>query len=380
MEFKLNDQQRMIRDMARDFADGEIEPNAAAWDRDKSFPKEALAKAAKLGLMGMTVPAEYGGSGMDMLSYVLVLEEIGKSCASTCVILSVHNSLFENGIVRFGNEEQKRHWLPPAAKGEILGAYLLTEPGAGSDAGSLRCKAERVDGGWRLNGSKAFITNGGHADYGIIYAATDPAAGSRGISAFIIDLNSEGVSRGPDEKKLGLNASSTVMVTLEDAFAPEENLLGEENHGFHIALEILNAGRIGIAAQALGIAGAALDESLRYSGEREQFDSPINHFQSVQWHLTKMATELEAARLLTYRASVGYQNGERIIKDAAMAKLFASRVAVDSAERAVQIHGGYGYIKEYKVERLIRDAKICELYEGTSEVQRMVIARQLIAG
>ncbi len=377
MDFRLNEQQRMIRDMARDFAAGELEEQAAEWDRTASFPSEALSKAAGLGLMGVMVPAEYGGAGLDMLSYVLILEEIGKACASTCVILSVHNSLYVGGVLRFGSEEQKKKWLPNAAQGKNLGAYLLTEPGAGSDAGALRCKADPVKGGWRLNGSKTFITSGGHAQVGIVYALTDPSADSRGISAFILDLDTKGVTRGPDEKKLGLNASSTVMVTLEDVFVPAENLLGEENRGFGIALEILNSGRIGIAAQALGIAGAALAESLRFSGEREQFDTPIGRFQSIQWHLTKMATELEAARLLTYRAAAAYDNGDGIITAAAMAKLYASRVAVEAAEKAVQIHGGYGYTKEYKVERLFRDARVTELYEGTSEVQRIVIARQL---
>ena len=380
MEFELNEQQRMVRDMARDFAAGEIEPNAAAWDRDKTFPKEVLAKAAKLGFMGMTIPEAYGGIGLDMLSYVLVLEEIARSCASTCVIISVQNSLFANGIVKFGSEEQRQRFLPRTAAGEILGAYLLTEPGAGSDAGSLRCKAEKAEGGWRLTGSKAFITNGGHADHGITYAVTKPEAGTKGISAFVLDLNAKGVERGPEEKKLGLHASSTVMVTLDGAFVPEADLLGIENRGFNIAMEILNTGRIGIAAQALGIAGAALDEALRYASQRQQFDSPIDRFQSVQWHLVKMATELDAARLLAYRAAVNYDAGRNIVKEAAMAKLFASRTAAEAAERAVQIHGGYGYTKDYKVERLFRDAKITELYEGTSEIQRIVIARQIMVG
>jgi alkylation response protein AidB-like acyl-CoA dehydrogenase len=379
MNFELNEQQRMIRDMARDFAAGEIEPVAAQHDADKRFPREIIAKAAGLGLMGIMVPEEYGGAAMDVLSYILVLEELAKACASTAVIVSVHNTLFTGGITGFGTDEQKRRFLPDAASGKTLGAYLLTEPGAGSDAASLATKAVAVDGGWQLTGSKAFITNGGEADFGICYALTDPKAGHRGISAFILDLSADGVTRGPDERKLGLNASSTVMVTLEDAFVPTENLLGEEGKGFKIALEILNSGRIGIAAQALGIAQAALDESRRYSGEREQFGRTIDSFQSVQWKLADMATKVEAARLLTYRAAV--TAGEKIadITEAAMAKLYASRIAVECAEEAVQIHGGYGYVKEYKVERLFRDARVTEIYEGTSEVQRLVIARQLTA-
>ncbi len=374
MDFQLSEQHRMIRDMVRDFAQGEIEAQAAGFDQEKRFPTEIISKAAGLGLMGVMLPPELGGSGMDMLSYILVLEEVARSCASTCVILSVHNSLACGTLLKFGNDEQKRRILPDAASGKSLGAYLLTEPGAGSDAASINCKASAVEGGWRLTGSKAFITNGAHADFGVIYARTETG---NGISTFILDMKAKGVSCGPEEKKLGLNASSTVMVALEDAFVPAENLIGEQGRGLNIALEMLNAGRIGIAAQSLGIAQSALDESSRYASEREQFGSPIGRFQSIQWMLVDMATDLEAARLLTYRAAVEYDRGENGIKGAAMAKLFASRVAVECAEKAVQIHGGYGYVKEYKVERLFRDARVTEIYEGTSEVQRIVIARQL---
>lgn len=377
MDFLLSDQHRMIRDMVRDFARGEIEPQAEAMDREKRFPAEILAKAAGLGLMGVMVPAELGGAGFDMLSYILMLEEVSRACASTCVILSVHNTLACGSILRFGNAEQQARFLPDAAAGKTLGAYLLTEPGAGSDAGSLSAKATAVDGGWHLNGAKAFISNGAHADFGVVYALTDPAAGSKGISAFLLDMKQAGVIRGPEEKKLGLNASSTVMITLEDAFVPRENLLGEEGRGLHVALGMLNGGRIGIAAQSLGIAQAALDESRSYAAEREQFGSSIDRFQSVQWMLVDMATNIEAARLLTYRAAIEYGAEREVIMEAAMAKLFASRTAVECAEKAVQIHGGYGYIKEYKVERLFRDARVTEIYEGTSEVQRIVIARQL---
>jgi alkylation response protein AidB-like acyl-CoA dehydrogenase len=380
VNFQLSEQHRLVRDMARDFAAGEIAPRAEEMDRTKAFPKEILKKAAGLGLMGIVVPEEYGGAGMDFLSYIIILEEIGRVCASTCVVLSVHNTLFIGGLLKFGSEAQKRAWLPRAASGEILGAYLLTEPGAGSDAGSLKLRAERVEGGWRLTGSKSFITNGGVASHGIVYGRTDPEAGTRGISAFLFDMNAEGITRGAEEKKMGLNASSTVQVTFEDVFVPEENLLGEENRGFTVAMEILNAGRIGIAAQALGIAQAALDESLAYSAQREQFGTTINRFQSIQWFLSDMATEIEAARLLTYRAAVWYGEGRRIIKEAAMAKLFASAACMRAVDKAVQIHGGYGYTRDYKVARLFRDAKVTEIYEGTSEVQHIVIARALATG
>ncbi|MBM4118694.1 acyl-CoA dehydrogenase [bacterium] len=379
MDFQLSEQQRMIREMARDFAQGEIEPVAARLDAEKAFPHEILRKAAALGLMGITVPAEYGGAGLDTLSYILVLEEIARACASTCVILSVHNTLANGTILRFGSEAQRQQWLPDAAAGRTLGAYLLTEPDAGSDAASLRCRAEAAPGGWRLRGSKTFITSGAHADFGILYAVTDPAAGTRGISAFILDFRAEGVLRGPEEKKMGLNASSTVMITLEDAFLSQSALLGEPGQGLKIALGMLDVGRIGIAAQSLGIAGAALSEARRYAGQREQFGSPIGRFQSVQWHLVEMALQLEASRLLTYRAAAEQAAGRPVGMEAAMAKLFASRAAVFCAEKAVQVHGGYGYLKDFKVERLFRDARVLEIYEGTSEVQHLVIARQLAA-
>jgi alkylation response protein AidB-like acyl-CoA dehydrogenase len=380
MDFQLNEQQQMIRDMARDFAAGEIEPVAAELDRESRFPKEIIAKGAQLGLMGIMVPAELGGAGMDMVSYILILEEIAKACASTSVVLSVHNTLAQGGIIHFGSEAQKQKWLTRSAKGEIIGAYLLTEPGAGSDAASLKCRAEKVKGGYALTGSKAFITNGGPAAFGICYALTNPDAGPKGISAFIIDLTAEGIEKGPDERKLGLHASSTCMINLDRVFVPDEDLLGEPDKGLSVALTILDLGRIGIAAQALGIADAALAESKRYSSEREQFGAPIARFQSIQWKLAEMATRIEASRLLTYRAASMVDAGRAVTKEAAMAKLFASRSAVWCAEQAVQVHGGYGYTKDYKVERLFRDARVTEIYEGTSEVQLLVIAKQIAAG
>jgi len=378
MDFQLSEEQNILREMVRDFARREIDPVAAAGDLEHRFPRETLSKAAKLGLMGITVPADYGGSGMDFLSYVLILEEIARSCASTAVILSVHNTLACGSIHKFGDEEQKRAWLPPAASGESLGAYMLTEPGAGSDAASLSCRAERHGEGWRINGSKAFISNGGQAGFGILYARTGPGEDSDGISAFILDMKTPGVIPGPEEAKMGLNASSTVMVNLEDVLLPENALLGKEGRGFPLALDMLNYGRIGIAAQALGMAEAALEESLKYGREREQFGRPISEFQSIQEKLTNMHMDVEAARLLTYKAAAAAVRGEKIILAAATAKLFASKAAVRCAEEAVQIHGGYGYIKEYKVERIFRDARVTEIYEGTSEVQRLVMARQLL--
>jgi alkylation response protein AidB-like acyl-CoA dehydrogenase len=378
MDFRLSEEQSILRDMVRDFATREIEPIAAESDAEHRFPTEILQKASALGLMGVTVPVEYGGSGMDYLSYILILEEIAKSCASTAVILSVHNTLGCGTLLKFGNEDQKTQWLSAAAKGESLGAYLLTEPGAGSDAASLTCRAEKVEGGWKVNGSKAFITNAGHASFGILYASTDSSKKSRGISAFYLDMHSDGVQVGAEEAKMGLNASSTVMVNLEDVFVPANALLNEEGNGFSMALEMLNLGRIGIAAQALGMAEAALEESLKYSMEREQFGQPIGRFESIQEKLTTMHMEVEAARLLTYRAALAADQGENLILPAATAKLFASKAAVRCAEAAVQIHGGYGYSKEYKVERIFRDARVTEIYEGTSEVQRLVMARQLL--
>lgn len=378
MDFHLSEEQNILREMVRDFARKEIEPIAAESDQAHRFPSDTLKKAAALGLMGVTVPPEYGGSGMDFLSYILVLEEIAKSCASTAVVLSVHNTLGCGTILKFGNEEQKKRWLPLAASGEALGAYLLTEPGAGSDAASLTCRAEKVEGGWKVTGSKAFITNAGYASFGILYARSNLKGKSRGISAFILDMKAMGVQIGPEEAKMGLNASSTVMVNLEDVFIPEDSLLGEEGRGFSMALDMLNYGRIGIAAQALGMAEAALQESLKYSREREQFGKPIGEFQSIQDKLTAMYSDVEASRLLTYRAAVAASAGEKIIMPAATAKLFSSQAAVRCAAAAVQIHGGYGYSKEYKVERIFRDARVTEIYEGTSEVQRLVMARQLL--
>jgi len=377
MDFHLSEEQTILREMVRDFARKEIEPIAARLDAEHRFPRETLEKAAGLGLMGATVPAEYGGAGLDFLSYILILEEIAKSCASTAVILSVHNTLGCGSLLKFGNAAQRKRWLPEAASGKKLGAYMLTEPGAGSDAASLSCRAEKADGGWRINGSKAFITNAGHADFGILYARTDPSPENRGISAFYLDMRAEGVHIGSEEAKMGLNASSTAAVNLEDVFIPSDSLLGEVDRGYSMALDMLDYGRIGIAAQALGMAEAALDESLRYSREREQFGRPIRDFDSIKEKLSSMHMDVEASRLLTYRAAVAAERGEDVILPAATAKLFASQAAVRCAEKAVQIHGGYGYIKEYKVERIFRDARVTEIYEGTSEVQRLVMARQL---
>ncbi|MDP6419127.1 MAG: acyl-CoA dehydrogenase family protein [Candidatus Krumholzibacteria bacterium] len=376
MDFRLSEEQRILRDMVRDFARKEIEEAASRNDREKTFPREILQKAASLGLMGVSVPAEYGGAGMDPLSYVLAIEEIAKACASTAVTLSVHNSLACGTLLKYGSEQLKQEWLPSAARGEVLGCYMLTEPEAGSDAASLSCRADACEGGWTVNGSKAFVTNGGESAFGILYARTDRDSRSRGISAFLVDFSSEGLVCGPEEKKMGLNASSTIMVSLEDVFLPASCLLGEVNRGYGIALEMLNGGRIGIGAQALGLASEALRLALAYSREREQFGKPIVENQSIQEHLTEMSLLVQQSRWMVYRAAQDYQD---IIFAAASAKLAASKAAVRCAELAVQIHGGYGYTKDYKVERIFRDARVTEIYEGTSEVQRLVMIRQMLS-
>ncbi len=378
MEFLLSEEERMIRDAARELAEKEFAPKAAEYDESMKFPKENVAKLAELGFLGMGVPEEWGGAGMSTLAYVLAMEEISKACASTGVIMSVNNSLVCDPIKAFGNDFQKEKYLKPLAQGQKLGAYCLTEPEAGSDAQNLRTTAVKEGGHYVLNGTKNFITNGQIADVYVVYAKTDPEAGHRGISAFIVDGTSEGLTRGNKENTMGIRASSTCSLFFTNVRVPAENLVASEGQGFKVALATLDGGRIGIAAQALGIGQAALDAATAYSQERKTFGKPIAELQAVQWMLADSATEMEAARLLTYRAAVKKDTGERYSMEASMAKLFASRAAVNTADRAVQIHGGYGYIKEYPVERYYRDAKITELYEGTSEIQRLVIARNLL--
>ncbi len=378
--FQLTPEQLMLRDTVREYARAEILPRVSERDRGRTFPDDELRAAAETGLMGLAVPEEHGGFEIDSLSTALVYEEISRASASVSVILSVHNSLVAGGINRFGSESTRRQYLPRLASGELLGAYCLTESDAGSDAGSIATRAVLDGGCYRLTGRKLFVTSGAHAGVYIVFAVTDPnASKSRRISAFVVDRDSEGLSVSPKEEKLGLLASEINEVVFDNCVVPAESLLGEAGGGFGIALTLLNTGRIGIAAQAVGIAQAALDASLRYAVTREQFGQPISEFQAIQWKLADMATQIEAARLLVRQAAALKDAGSEFGRQAAQAKLFASEVCTRSASEAIQIHGGYGYIRDYGVERLYRDAKATELYEGTSEIQRMVIARSLLA-
>ena len=374
MDFALTKEQEMVRKMVRDFAEAELRPIAAEIDKTCEYPKETVQKMGKLGLMGMTVPKEYGGGGLDSVSYAIGVEEISRVCASHGVIMSVNNSLACFPIETFGTEEQKKKYLTPLANGQKLGAFGLTEPSAGTDAASQQTVAKKTDDGYIVNGSKIFITNGAVADTIVIFAMTDKTKGTRGISAFIVDTKTKGFSIGTVEDKMGIRGSVQAELVFEDMLLPKENLLGDEGRGFRIAMLTLDGGRIGIASQALGIAQAALDESVKYAKEREQFKKPIGKFQAIQWMIADMATEIQAARFLVYKAAFTKDTEKRYSAEAAMAKLYASDTAVKSTRNAIQIHGGYGFIKDYPLERLYRDAKITEIYEGTSEVQRMVIA------
>lgn len=378
MKFELTDNQKMIRDMVREFAERKIAPVAADLDKNEEYPMEILKKMAQLGLLGIVVPQQYGGAGADTISYALAIEEISKKCASTGVITSVHNSLVCWPIMKFGTEEQKKKYLPILAKGEKIGAFAGTEPNAGSDLGAMQTTAKLKGDKYIINGSKTFITSGSKAGIIIVFAVTDKSAGSRGISAFIVENDIKGFKVGDVFEKMGINANLVAELIFEDMEVPKENLLGKEGEGFKIALIALDGGRIGIGAQAVGIAQAALDESIEYSKQREQFGRPISKFQAIQWMIVDMATRIEASRLLVHNAAYAKDQGGRFSKEAAMAKLFASETAMDAAIKAVQIHGGYGYTKEYLVERLFRDAKITEIYEGTSEIQRLVIANSLL--
>ncbi|MEK4484576.1 acyl-CoA dehydrogenase [Psychrobacillus sp. FSL H8-0484] len=377
MELKFTEEQLMMRNMVRDFAKTEIEPFIERMEQGE-FPREIIKKMGELGLMGITVPEQYGGSEMDFTSYVIAINELSKVSAVIGVILSVHTSVGTNPILYFGNDTQKNKYLPKLASGEYLGAFCLTEPSAGSDAGALKTKAVKQGDHYILNGSKVFITNGGEADVNIVFASTDASQGSRGISAFIVEKDTPGFIIGKDEHKMGLHGSRTVQMTFEDMKIPVENLLGEEGEGFKIAMANLNTGRIGIATQALGIAEAAFEAAVAYAKEREQFGKPIAANQGVGFKLADMGTAVEAARLLIYRAASLRDQGIPCGKEASMAKLFASKTAVDVAIEAVQVFGGYGYTEDYPVERYFRDAKITEIYEGTSEIQRIVISKHLI--
>jgi acyl-CoA dehydrogenase len=377
MDFRFSEEHEMMRKMVRDFAQNEIAPFVEKMEQGE-FPREILKKMAELGLMGITIPEKYGGSEMDFISYIIAIHEISKVSATVGVILSVHTSVGTNPILYFGTEEQKQKYVPKLASGEYLGAFCLTEPGSGSDAASLKTRAVKQGDHYILNGSKVFITNGGEADTYIVFARTDPdETGSKGISAFIVEKDTPGFIIGKDEHKMGLHGSRTVQLTFEDAKVPAENLLGEEGKGFKIAMANLDVGRIGIAAQSLGIAEAALEHAVQYAKERQQFGKPIAAQQGIGFKLADMATSVEAAKLLTYRAAFLRANNLPCGKEASMAKLFASRTAMEVAIEAVQVFGGYGYTKDYPVERFFRDAKVCEIYEGTSEIQRFVISKHL---
>jgi len=377
VDFALTDDQREIQALARDFGRDEIEPHAAEWDREHRFPRELFSKLAELGLMGVCIPEEYGGAGADFLSYILVLEELSRADAGVGVTVAVHTSAATLPIVLFGTDEQKARFVPPLARGEAIGAFALTEPESGSDAGSLRTKADADGDGWIITGRKQWITNGGLGGTLILFARTDPdTPGPRGVSAFVLDGDHVQVAR--EEEKLGLNSSTTVDLVVEGARIGRDRLLHEEGKGFTVAMATLDGGRIGIAAQALGIAQAGYDVARAYALERRQFGKRIADFQAIQWKLADMSTEIDAARLLVYRAAWLKQEGRPHTEEGAKAKLFASEMARRQTAEAIQILGGYGYTKEFPVERYYRDAKITEIYEGTSEIQRLVIARSIL--
>lgn len=377
MSWHLNEEQRMIQMMAREFARREIEPQAAENDRTGRFPKETVAKMGELGLMGMMVPASYGGAEVGAVSYSVALQEIAYACASTAVTMSVTNLTCEP-ILLFGTEEQKRKWLPPLAGGEHLGAFAITEPEAGSDPGSMRAMARRKGDTYRISGTKVFITNGGVAGTFVVVARTQEGGGNKGLSAFLVSSGTPGLRVGAEEQKMGLRASNTVELIFDDCTVPVDHRLGEEGQGFVVAMAALDGGRIGIASQATGMGQACLDEAVRYSQERKQFGRYLASFQAIAWMIADMRTELEAARLLTWQAARKKDLGLPFTQDASMAKLYASEMVNRAAYRALQIHGGYGYTKHFKVERLYRDARVTTLYEGTSEVQRIVISRETL--
>ncbi|MBI2339882.1 MAG: acyl-CoA dehydrogenase [Deltaproteobacteria bacterium] len=378
MQFELNETQKMIQQMARDFAREELAPAAAELDEKAEFPSRHLKKMAELGFMGMMIPSVWGGSGLDTVSYVLALEEISAACASTGVTMSVNNSLYCGPVNKFGTDEQKKRYLTPFARGEKLGAYCLSEPGTGSDAANQQTTAVLKGDKYILNGTKNFITNGPNADAMIVFAMTDKAKRHKGISAFIVEKGFNGFSVGKIEKKLGIRASSTCSIVLQDCEVPKENILGKEGEGFSIAMNTLDYGRIGIATQALGISRAAFEAAAKYAKIREAFGQAIASFQAIQWMIADMSTRIAASRLLVHRAAWMKDQGKPCTLEAAQAKLYSSETSNFVTNKAVQIHGGYGYCREYPVERYLRDARITEIYEGTSEIQRLVIARNLL--
>lgn len=377
---ETDESKKLLMEQIQAFAHAEIAPKAKELDETGRFPTEIVQKLAEMGLMGMMVPEQWGGAGMDTVSYAMAMEQIAAACASTAVIMSVNNSLVCYPIQAFGNDEQKKKYLIPLARGEKLGCFALSEPGHGSDPAGLKCQAIPVEGGYKIRGTKNWITNGREADYCILFATKDRALGHKGICVFIVDTKLPGFQVSKLEDKLGITASSTAQLFFDDVFVPRECLLGAEGQGLKIALSTLDGGRIGIASQALGIALSAFNESKKFALEREQFGAPIAKLQAIQWFIADMATRLQAARLLTWSAAKAKDQSLKFTKEAAMAKLAASEAAMWITTKAIQVHGGYGYTKEYAVERNFRDAKITEIYEGTSEIQRLVIAAQELSG
>ncbi len=378
MDFELTDDQRRLRDAAREFARAELGDKIAPYDERHEFPHAIVAKLGPLGFMGALVPEAYGGAGLDYVSYALLVEELNRGDASVGITMWAHNSLCANHLALFGSDEQKRRWLPRLASGEVLGAWGLTEPGSGSDAAALRTRAEAREGGWVLNGSKAFITNASVGGVAVVMARTDPAKKARGISAFVVDKGTPGFTTGRPYRKLGLHASDTAELIFEDARLPGDRLLGERGQGFVQAMQVLEGGRIAMAAMAVGIAQAAVDQAVKYMKQRSAFGKTLAEFNGLQGMLADIATDVEVARLLTLRAAWLKDAGRPAMHAAAMAKVFASEAAMKAASKAVQIHGGAGYITEFPVERIFRDAKLTEIGEGTSEIQRMVIAREIL--
>ena len=379
MDFNFSDEQNQLRRSIREFAEGEIAPHVMEWDEVSHFPSEIIPKLAEMGLLGVIFPEEYGGAGLGYIEYVIAIEELSRVDGSVGIIVAAHNSLCSNHIFKFGSEEQKQKYLSPLAQGKKIGAWSLTEPEAGSDAGGTRTTATRDSNHWIINGAKTFTTNGHYADVCVAMAVTDKSKNSHGISAFIVEKGTPGFQPGKKENKLGMRASDTSEVIFSDCRIPQENLLGNEGEGFIGSLKILDGGRISIAALALGMAQGALDAAVKYAKQRKQFGQAISEFQAIQFKLADMATEVEAARLLVYQAAwLADQKDVRFTRESSMAKLFASEVAVRVANECVQIHGGYGFIKDYPAEKFYRDVKLCTIGEGTSEIQKLVIARQLL--
>ena len=378
MNLDLTEEQQLLQRSVREFAEAEVKPHAKEIDETGRFPRDTFEKAAELGLTGVAVPENYGGAGMDHVSYAIVIEEISRVCASTGTILSVQNSLYCDPILRFGTEEQKQKFLVPYARGEKIGCYALTEPQAGSNAAALRTKAERKGDAYVVNGTKAWITNGGAADAALVYVNTQPEKGEKGITALIVEKGTRGFAVGKEEKKLGVHATACTELSFTDCEVPVGNRIGNEGEGYKVALSTLDGGRIGIAAQATGIAQGAFEAALSYAQQRQAFGHPIADFQAIQFMLADMATELDAARLLARRAAWKQDSGARFTMEASIAKLFASEMSTRVTHKAIQIHGGYGYSREYPVERNYRDARITEIYEGTSEIQRLVISASVL--